>query len=607
MPDLLFELEAAVDTAETPSVKATALQKLAEYLTDADPKRGVAVAHELGQAALALSDHALYINSLLSAAWAAHNLADYAGSLSQALEALKLARTQQSLDLEFDALNIIGTNHNVVGNRPDALSAFMDALKVAQAGDSALKIATVQNNIGLVYEGMGDYGDALNHYQQALAVYRQTTSHAILRSIAASNVAESHNRLRQFTQALEAAHEAAAAAASAGFSMGEGLALMQKGSAYAGLNCFADADRCFQQSRELLEKSDATYQHAALLQALADLRCRQGDTAACIEIFHQALLLFESIDAQPAIFPLHKSLAEAYASIDQYERAFHHMQQFHEVKERVFNEQADSREKTLQMMYEVDKARLEAENQRHRNLALQQEIEQNEQMIAELDSYADNVAHDLKNPISLIVSFADLIQTDPDNALSQSSQECLTNLQAAADKLKEIVDALLSLAKARKKEILPQPVDMTRVMQEALSRTKTLAQRFDATFEVPERLPNCMGNTVWLEEVLVNYTSNALKYGGAPPRVWIDSIVEDGGMITYRVRDNGHGLSIEEQAKLFNKFERLGQQKIDGTGIGLMIVKTVVEKLGGRVGVMSSGQSGEGSTFSFTLPSIAAN
>jgi signal transduction histidine kinase len=116
-----------------------------------------------------------------------------------------------------------------------------------------------------------------------------------------------------------------------------------------------------------------------------------------------------------------------------------------------------------------------------------------------------------------------------------------------------------------------------------------------------------MGNTVWLEEVLVNYASNALKYGGTPPHVWIDSVVEDDGMITYRVRDNGHGLTAEEQAKLFRKFERLGQQKIEGTGIGLMIVKTVVEKLGGRVGVASSGQPGEGTTFSFTLHPIGLN
>jgi signal transduction histidine kinase len=602
-----LELEEAVETAATPAEKAIALRKLTEYLTDADPKRAVGMAQELGRAALALSDHELYISSVLNAAWAAHNMANYAASLAQALEALKLARQQQNADLEFDALNIVGTNHNAVGNRPDALDAFMQALRLAQKMDRPARVATVQNNIGLVYEGMGNFAAALNYYQQALTVYRDKESHKVLRSIAASNVAESHNHLGQFPQALEAANEAAAAAAAAGFTMGEGLALMHKGSAYVGLNCLADAELSFAQSGELLQKADATYQRATLLKSVAQLHCQRGDTALCIEMMHQAMALYESIEAQPAIFPLHQSLAQAYASTGDHKRAFHHMEQFHEVKERVFNEQADSREKALQVMYEVDKARLEADSQRHRNLALQQEIEQNELMIAELDSYADNVAHDLKNPISLIVSYADLIKTDPETVMTESSLECLTNLQEAADKMSEIVNALLSLAKARKREIMLQPVDMTRVLNETLLRTKMLAQRLDAVFEVPERLPDCMGNTVWLEEVLVNYASNALKYGGTPPRVWIDSVVEDDGMITYRVRDNGHGLTAEEQAKLFRKFERLGQQKIEGTGIGLMIVKTVVEKLGGRVGVASSGQPGEGTTFSFTLHPIGLN
>ncbi len=601
MPDHTLELEMVVATTEEPVQKAQALQVLVEYLTDADPKRALEAAKSLGQTAQVLSDTPLYINSLLNAAWAAHNMADYANSLTQALEALKLARQHELQNLEYDALNIVGTNHQVVGKRPEALQAFMQARALAEASGSAIKVASVHNNIGLVYEGMEDYTSALSYYQQALYAYRGSSKQAVSHSIAAANVAESHNHLGQYEQALDVATEAATIAAQVGFSMGEGLALMHKGNAYAGLGQIDDANRCFAHAEAALHKAQAPYQNATLLKSRANLERQRGDKRKSIETLRCALAEFEALEAYPAIFPLHKLLAQAYAGEGDYQQAFHHMERFHDVKERVFNEQADIREKTLQAMYEVDKARLEAESQRHRNLALQEEIAQNEAMIDELDSYADNVAHDLKNPISLVISFADLIQSDPDNVLSETSQVCMQNLNEAAIKLNEIVNALLSLAKARKQEIMPQPVDMTRVMQETVQRMQPLAERMGALLDIPDSLPECLGSASWLEEALVNYVSNALKYGGTPPHVEISTTVEANGMIAYHVQDNGMGLTAEQQAKLFHKFERLGQQKIDGTGIGLMIVKTIVEKLGGQVKVSSSGIPGEGTTFSLIL------
>jgi signal transduction histidine kinase len=605
MLDGIQELEAAAASATAPAEKASALNALAEALTDADPNRAIAIAKEAGQMARGLSEPSLYINSLLNAAWALHNLADYAGSVMQALEALKLAHEYHNQDSAYDALNILGTNYNVVGNRPDALQSFMQALRLAEATGNTRKVATIQNNIGLVFEGMEDYNSALTYYQQAYEGYCACGAPATLRSIAGANVAESHNHLGQYQQAFEAAKEAASIAAAAGFAMGEGVALMQMGNACGGLGHYDEAEKLLDNAMHCFQKADSPYHRATLLKSSAHIHMQKGDTRASIETLQQTLAIFESLEAHPAIFSTHWSLAQAYASLDDYRQAFYHMEQFHEFKERVFNEQADSREKTLQAMFEVDKARLEAENQRHRSLALQQEIEQNEAIIAELDSYAENVAHDLKNPIGLIVGFADLIQSDPDNRLSETSQECLTTLQGAADKLSDIVGALLSLAKARKQEVMPQPVDMTKVLHETLERLLPLAERAGATLHAPPSLPPCLGHTSWLEEALVNLVSNALKYGGSPPVVRIDYALEPDGMITYHVTDNGLGLSAEQQQKLFKKFERLGKEKIEGTGLGLMVVKTIIDKLGGRIAVSSSGVPGEGSTFSFTLRSTS--
>jgi len=109
-----------------------------------------------------------------------------------------------------------------------------------------------------------------------------------------------------------------------------------------------------------------------------------------------------------------------------------------------------------------------------------------------------------------------------------------------------------------------------------------------------------LGHAEWIVEVWANYLSNSIKYGGQPPRVKLGAEVQPNGMVRFWVRDNGPGLSPEEQARLFTPFTRLDQVRAKGHGLGLSIVRRIVEKLGGQVGVES--QIGQGSSFFFTLP-----
>ena len=118
-----------------------------------------------------------------------------------------------------------------------------------------------------------------------------------------------------------------------------------------------------------------------------------------------------------------------------------------------------------------------------------------------------------------------------------------------------------------------------------------------------------MGHPQWIEEVLVNYLSNAIKYGGTPPKIIIGANIGKAanvaeGMVRFYVRDYGPGISAKNQKRLFSKFERLDQVKTEGHGLGLSIVQRIIEKQGGEVGVESKNIIGEGSLFYFTLPAF---
>ena len=148
---------------------------------------------------------------------------------------------------------------------------------------------------------------------------------------------------------------------------------------------------------------------------------------------------------------------------------------------------------------------------------------------------------------------------------------------------------------------------MGTVVAEAQRRLQSMIATRNATIVGPDVWPTVIGHGPWVEEVWVNYLSNALKYGGNPPRIELgfeeltDQADETSSLVPIRfwVKDNGPGLTPEEQERLFVPFTRLTRTRIEGHGLGLSIVRRIMEKLGGDVGVTS--QVGQGSTFWFTL------
>ncbi len=231
---------------------------------------------------------------------------------------------------------------------------------------------------------------------------------------------------------------------------------------------------------------------------------------------------------------------------------------------------------------------------------LEREIVERDKLIAELDAYAHTVAHDLKNPLTSLVGYSKLLQSHHARMSGEDLERNLSIIAQNGRRMTNIIEELLLLSSVRKlDEIKRAPVDMGEVVEEVQDRLSDMLAQYEADVIAPDDWPPALGYAPWIEEVWVNYLSNALKYGGQPPRVELGASERD-GVVRFWVRDNGDGLTPEAQAKLFVPFERLSQARAEGHGLGLSIVRRIVEKLGGEVGVES--EPGAGSTFSFTLP-----
>lgn len=219
---------------------------------------------------------------------------------------------------------------------------------------------------------------------------------------------------------------------------------------------------------------------------------------------------------------------------------------------------------------------------------------------AELDEFAHTVAHQVQGLLGQIIGYSSFIQMNwPDN-MDEEAQLAIKRVLQSGHKMNNVLSEILLLASVDRSDIQTVPLDMERIVLEAKKRLIIEITEYEADIQHGKEWPQSLGYTSWVEEVWVNYISNALKYGGDPPVLELGADPGKDGMIRFWVKDNGNGISLEDQGKLFKPHTRLHQTRARGEGVGLSIVRRIVEKCGGEVGVDS--QLGQGSTFWFSLP-----
>ena len=272
--------------------------------------------------------------------------------------------------------------------------------------------------------------------------------------------------------------------------------------------------------------------------------------------------------------------------------------------ENALSEREKSHKKMQQRLQETNKAL------NYQVIELQARLKESEKRNQELDTFAHTVSHDLKNPVGSVLNFTEILLENAslNQPLNEKSVEILKYTQKATEKMVDIIDALQLLAGvSRKEKVLISPINMCEIIDEVLEqRLVHKINESQARIEFPQFCPcpkfcsKVQGYKPWIEEIWMNYISNALKYGGQPPHLQFGAKVENRGMVRFWVRDNGIGLTKEEQTRLFMPFTRLGKVQVEGHGLGLSIVRQIVNKLGGQAGVESV--VGQGSLFYFTLP-----
>lgn len=220
----------------------------------------------------------------------------------------------------------------------------------------------------------------------------------------------------------------------------------------------------------------------------------------------------------------------------------------------------------------------------------------------ELESFSYSVSHDLRTPLRAIAGYTSLLREDYLDKLDDDGQKFLTIIDDETRRMGELIDDLLAFSRLSRKEKVGQNFSMNKLVRQCIEEVLQAHSGPAPELEVKE-LPNVSGDPKLLQRVWINLIGNAIKYQpeGQKPNVVIGSESHEKDQIVFYIKDNGVGFKMKYADKLFGVFQRLhSDEEFEGTGIGLALVRRIVNRHGGDV--WADSEIGKGSTFYFSLP-----
>ena len=256
-----------------------------------------------------------------------------------------------------------------------------------------------------------------------------------------------------------------------------------------------------------------------------------------------------------------------------------------------------------QSMRKIDEALARAQrelNERKRVEAEREKVIQElESKNAELERFTYTVSHDLKSPLITIGGFVGLLEEDARSGNTIKFENDLKRIREAKDKMHHLLNDLLELSRIGRLMNPPADIPFAAIVEEAIELTKGRLMAANTQLKVQPDLPVVRGDRARLVEVMQNLIDNAAKFSVDQPEPRVEIGVQENQECIFFVRDNGIGIAPKHHQRIFGLFDKLDPTS-DGTGVGLALIKRIIEIHGGRIWIES--EKGQGATFYFTLP-----
>ena len=231
-------------------------------------------------------------------------------------------------------------------------------------------------------------------------------------------------------------------------------------------------------------------------------------------------------------------------------------------------------------------------------------IEEIHRRYEDLENFSFIVAHDLKSPLNGIIGYGEILKEDYRNKLDDEAKEQIDVIISSGKRMALLINDLLEFARAGKTIISEEQISIENMIDEITTDLDYMIKQKDVIIDVKQMLPSCHCDKTQISQVWKNLITNSIKYNdSALPIIEIgyEEVEDELPMYRFHIKDNGIGIDDSFKNRIFMPFQRaVSGSKYEGTGIGLAIVKRVIENHGGRIWVDS--KIGAGTTFYFTIP-----
>ncbi|MBK9425756.1 MAG: tetratricopeptide repeat protein [Bacteroidetes bacterium] len=480
-----------------------------------------------------------------------------------------------------------------IGNYQEALEAQLKALNFARHSENISLKGSIYNRLGEIYKALTDYNKAIENHELALRIFDESGNESMV-SITNYYIGNCYNWADDLDKSYEYLDRSLTQADS--LSNPE-LQVKPTGSLAILFTKLKEYDKSLDYFFKAIDYVNITGNvilKADLLKSLGNLYIETGEYTKAISILTESLQIAETLKVKYPKNLIHRFLADAYEKAGDYRNALTHYKNFNSLSGELMNEEVVLKTKGIQLRYDLE------ETLKEKELA--------EKTVLLKDQFIANISHEIRTPLNGVLGMANLLaDTNP----TPEQLEYINTIKLSANNLIVIINDILDYSKIHSGEIRFESSEfrikelLTGMVQ--VLKVKAEEKKIKLNLTIDDNLPELLiGDAVRLNQILLNLLNNSVKFTDKGSVSLDMQLVESHDLtikILFKVTDTGIGISSDKIHSIFDSFTQANYDKnrvFGGTGLGLTIVKQLVQLQGGSISVNST--LGSGSVFKVELP-----